>query len=96
MREVFSNSQKDIPFKWSPDVWYHAKLRVDVEGGHGIVKGKVWKRGENEPAEWQVRLDDPYPNTEGSPGLYGYSKGATDDQPGASIYYDNYQVRTHE
>ena len=35
---------KTIDFAWETDVWYTAKLRVDVEDGQAVVRGKVWKR----------------------------------------------------
>jgi hypothetical protein len=78
---------KDAAFPVEPDVWYHAKLRVDVAGGKGTVRGKVWKKGEAEPADWTITLEDPIAVQEGSPGLYGDS--VTD------IYYDDFTVRVN-
>jgi len=75
---------KTVDFSWEMDEWYTAKMRVDVEGGKAIVRGKVWKRGEAEPAAWTITAEDPLPNVEGSPGIYGYSAG--------DIYYDNISV----
>ncbi len=88
--------QVDVPFKWQGDVWYRAKLRVDLDHGIGLVRAKVWPRGEKEPKDWQATMVDPVPNLEGSPGLYGYSKGTTAVKHGASIFYDNYQVYRNE
>ena len=34
--------------------------------------GKVWKKGEAEPAKWTIEYEDPNPNTEGAAALYGY------------------------
>ena len=76
---------KHIPFQWEPDVWYRMKMRVDAEGEVGVVRGKVWKRGEPEPKNWTIEAEDPYPNREGSPGIYGFSY--------ADIYYDNISIR---
>lgn len=73
-----------VPFEWAPDVWYTMKMRVDVEGGRAVVRGKVWKRGDAEPDAWTIEAEDPLPIREGSPGLYGYSP--------ANIYYDNVTV----
>lgn len=75
---------KTIDFKFDPDVWYTMKLRVDQAGGKSLVKGKVWPRAEKEPAAWTITMEDPLPNPEGSPGLYGYSP--------AEIYYDNIKI----
>ena len=86
--------QKDVPLEWKPDVWYRMKLRFDIENGRGVARGKAWPRGEAEPKDWQIEMADPCPNTEGSPGLYAYSKGAraTKGKVGAPIFYDNYKV----
>jgi hypothetical protein len=72
------------------------KLRVDIEGSAGKIRGKVWPRDEAESAEWTVELDDPLPNLSGSPGLQGYSAGTTDRSPGAEIYWDNIVVSLNE
>ncbi|HEY9419776.1 MAG TPA: serine/threonine protein kinase, partial [Thermoanaerobaculia bacterium] len=76
--------EKSVPFAWEPDVWYSMKFRVDQQGEKALVRGKVWKRGEPEPAEWTVTAEDPHPIRSGSPGLYGYSP--------VDIHYDNVKV----
>lgn len=76
--------EKSTPFEWQPDVWYTMKFRVDQQGDKALVRGKVWKRGEAEPADWMVSVEDPHPIRQGSPGLYGYSA--------ANLYYDNVKV----
>ena len=73
-----------IDFKWDPNVWYTMKMRVDIVDDTAHVKGKVWAKGEPEPEEWTIIVEDPLPNREGSPGIYGYSP--------AEIYYDNLKV----
>ena len=75
---------KWIDFKWEPNVWYTMKMTVDIVEDTAHVKGKVWVRGEQEPEEWTITVEDPLPNREGSPGIYGYSP--------AEIYYDNLKV----
>ena len=75
---------KWIDFKWEPNVWYTMKMTVDIVDDTAHVKGKVWVRGEREPEEWTIIVEDPLPNREGSPGIYGYSP--------AEIYYDNLKV----
>lgn len=80
--------EKSTPFPWDPDVWYTMKLRVDQQGDRALVRGKVWRRGEPEPAEWTVTAEDPHPIRQGSPGLYGYSA--------ADLYYDNLKVTVNE
>ena len=75
---------KWIDFKWEPNVWYTMKMTVDIVNGTAHVKGKVWAKDEPEPEEWTITVEDPLPNQEGSPGIYGYSP--------AEIYYDNLKV----
>ncbi len=75
---------KTIDFAWEMDVWYTMKMKVEIMDDKAIIRGKVWRTGESEPAEWTITAEDPLPNREGSPGIYGYS--ATE------IYYDNLKV----
>ncbi len=75
---------KTIDFSWETEVWYTMKMMVEVIDNKAVIRGKVWLTGESEPAEWTITAEDPLPNSEGSPGIYGYS--ATD------IYYDNLKV----
>lgn len=88
--------QKDVPLPWEPGVWYHAKLRVERQGDKALVRGKVWPRNQTEPAEWTIEIVDPCPNLSGSPGLYAYTKGATDKRSGSPTFYDNYQVHAND
>jgi hypothetical protein len=76
--------EKTIDFTWEMGVWYTMKVRVDVEGGEAVVRGKVWRRGTVEPEPWTITATDPLPNHQGSPGIYGYSA--------ALLYYDNVMV----
>lgn len=76
---------KEVPFDWDPDRWYRMKLRVEVgPGSSTTVRGKVWPREIDEPAEWSIEASDPIGHAHGSPGIYGYSS--------ADIYYDNLRV----
>lgn len=75
---------KTIDFTWETDVWYTMKMMVEIIDDKAIIRGKVWRTGESEPAEWTITAEDPLPNREGSPGIYGYSP--------ADIYYDNLKV----
>ena len=85
---------KTSDFLWETDVWYTMKMQVEVVEGRrdipistpakAIIRGKVWRTGEPEPEDWTLIAEDPRPNREGSPGIYGYS--ATE------IYYDNLKV----
>ena len=88
--------QEEVPFDWQPDVWYRARLRVELQGDKGLVRGKVWLRGQTEPDAWTIEVVDPCPNREGSPGLYAYTKGTTPSKQGAPVYFDNYRVFRNE
>ena len=37
------------------------------------VRVKVWKRADEEPADWTFTVHDPLPITSGAPGLYGFT-----------------------
>ena len=72
---------KEIKFRSDPEVWYTMKMKVDQTEQEATIYGKVWKRGEAEPAEWTITRKDPHPNMQGAPGLYFYAQ--------ADCYYDN-------
>lgn len=74
-----------IDFAWKPDTWYTMKLQAANEDGKAVLRGKVWPRGEDEPAEWTITATDESPNVAGSPGLFGNAKDA-------EIALDNIQV----
>lgn len=76
---------KTIPFAWKYDVWYSMKFQSENKDGKAILRGKVWPRGEAEPAEWTIEATDDTPNTTGSPGLFG---NASD----AEVFIDNVKV----
>jgi len=81
---------KTIPFAWKPDVWYTMKFRSENSEDKSKVtlRGKVWPRGEAEPAEWTIEATDETPNVSGSPGLFG---NATD----AEVFIDNVKVNAN-
>ncbi len=75
---------KTIDFSWDVDIWYTMKMKVEVIADKAVISGKVWRTGQPEPNEWTITAEDPLPNSEGSPGIYGYSP--------TIIYYDNLKV----
>lgn len=79
-------------FDWEPNVWYTAKLTVEPKEKTAVVRGKVWKKGEAEPAVWTVEFEDPSPNRTGAAGLYGYVTNSTAVETGANCYYDNIAI----
>jgi hypothetical protein len=91
--EVLPRIDKSIGWSWKPDTWYTLKLSVEPRGKKALVRGKIWERGESEPDGWTVEIEDPVPNEEGSPGLYGNAVGVeSEEDPGTPIYYDNVSV----
>ncbi len=83
---------KVMDFDWQPNVWYTAKLTIEHSEKTAVVRAKVWKRGEPEPKEWTVELEDPSPNRSGAAGLYGYVTNSTAVATGAHCYYDNITI----
>jgi len=75
--EVNSNQERlkvAAPFKWSPNVWYQLKARVDVAAdGSAMVRGKAWKKGDPEPEAWTIEVPHKKGHASGSPGLFGFA-----------------------
>ena len=60
-----------VPFAWTKDAWYTMKLEVQNMGGGKVrARGKVWPRGETEPAAWTIERIDPIGSAKGAAGLY--------------------------
>jgi hypothetical protein len=87
---------QEIPFPWETNKWYRMKLRVDLSDKEARIRGKVWPRDQEEPKAWTIDVVDPYPNREGSPGIYAYSNGTTPKSDGPEVFYDNIQVMRNE
>jgi outer membrane protein assembly factor BamB len=76
---------KTIPFTWKSGEWISMKFQ-SVNSSDGVtLRGKVWKRGEKEPVDWQIEATDKTPNKNGSPGIFGNSTNA-------EFYLDNVKV----
>ncbi len=75
--EVNSNQERiktAVKFAWTPNTWYRLKARVDVAAdGSGVVRGKAWKRGDPEPAAWNIEVPHQHAHANGSPGLFGFA-----------------------
>jgi outer membrane protein assembly factor BamB len=87
---------KTIDYTWKPKTWYTLKLATDIENGKGVIRGKVWPKGEKEPAKWTLEVTDSRAIPEGSATLYGYVTGNFNDQPGTEIYYDNLKITPNQ
>ena len=60
------------------------KLQVETVEDTATIRGKVWPRGSEEPADWTVTAEDPHPIRNGSPGILGYSPSV--------VSYDNVRI----
>lgn len=85
-----------VPFAWEPDKWYRIKFQASTEddpsapsGKVAVLRGKVWPRDAEEPAEWTVTARDESPQLTGSPGLFGNAQVA-------ELYVDNLEVIPNE
>lgn len=91
--EVSSNFERlreSVDFKWSPNMWYHLKSRVDIAAdGSGVVRAKAWKRGDPEPDTWTIEVKHRTAHQEGSPGLFGFSP------QDMRVYIDNIKVNSN-
>jgi outer membrane protein assembly factor BamB len=80
------------PFDFKKDTWYVMKLEVqNLDAGRVRARGKVWEKGQPEPAAWTIERIDPIGNTEGAPGIYADVMNS-DPKGGSEIFYDNIKV----
>jgi outer membrane protein assembly factor BamB len=78
--QVATHFSKTIPFPWEAGRWYtikfEARTRPAAAGttAAAVLRGKVWPRGEPEPAAWTIEAVHEAGNLQGSPGFFGNSK----------------------
>ena len=90
-KQVAVNSTEELfhqsaPFESLPNVWYHMKTRVDVaKDGSGMIRAKLWKKGDPEPDRWTIEVPHQHAHQEGSPGLFAFA-------PQKRVYIDNIKV----
>ncbi|MAF67253.1 MAG: hypothetical protein CMJ84_16545 [Planctomycetes bacterium] len=89
--EVSSNVERlkeSVPFRWKPGDWYTLETRVDVgPDGSGVVRARVWPRGEPAPQAWTIEVPHARAHAHGSPGLFGFAP-----QSRFRVYLDNLSV----
>ena len=67
------------------------KLEVQNLGGGKVrARGKVWPKGEAEPAAWTIERIDPIGSVKGAAGLYADAPSQAGG--GSELYYDNIKV----
>ena len=74
-----------MPFAWEPDTWYSMKFQVVENEGGVVARGKVWPRGNDEPADWTLEWREELPHREGTPGIFA-------DAVSAEVFFDNIVV----
>jgi outer membrane protein assembly factor BamB len=83
-------------FDWKPGTWYSTKFVVEQKAKTALVRGKVWKKGEPEPADWTVSFEDPFPVRNGAGGVYGYIPNVSEEggkaDPGSELFFDNLSI----
>ena len=72
--QVATHFSKTIPFAWEAGRWYTMQLEARTRDGAAVLRGKVWPRGEPEPAGWTIEAVHAAGNLRGSPGFFGNSK----------------------
>ena len=83
--QVATHFSKTIPFPWEAGRWYTMRFEARTRGADAVLRGKVWPRGEPEPATWTLEAVHEAGNLQGSPGFFGNSKDS-------EIYIDNVTV----
>ena len=90
--QVATHFSKTIPFSWEAGRWYTIKFEARTRAATGgmpaaaLLRGKIWPRGEAEPAAWTLEAVHEAGNLQGSPGFFGNSKDS-------EISIDNVSVR---
>ncbi|HJR61387.1 MAG TPA: PQQ-binding-like beta-propeller repeat protein [Vicinamibacterales bacterium] len=80
-----------VAFPWEKDRWYTMKLEVtNLDKGRVRARGKVWPKGEAEPATWTIERIDPIGSTHGTAGIY--ADVPSNPAGGSEVYYDNIKV----
>jgi len=80
-----------VEFPWEKDKWYTMKLEVqNLDKGRVRARGKVWAKGQPEPAAWTIERIDPIGNVKGSAGIY--ADAPSNPAGGSELYYDNIKI----
>jgi hypothetical protein len=90
---------KTISYPWTENQWYTLKLHFKSNGSSAKVQGKIWRRGEAEPAEWTLEVVDPIANPEGAAGIYARvppGSIVSPQEPGSEIFFDNLVITPNQ
>ncbi len=94
--EISSNHERikeSVPFDVQPNTWYRLKTRVDPDkaGEGGVVRAKLWPRGEPEPAKWTIELRQDKLHAQGAPAVFAFSP-----QSQKRVFIDNLSITANE
>ncbi|MEM7010624.1 MAG: PQQ-binding-like beta-propeller repeat protein [Verrucomicrobiota bacterium] len=93
--EISSNHERvkvDAPFPVTAGKWYTLKARVDTnDDGSGVIRGKAWEKGTDEPDEWNIEFTHRDCHKKGAPGLFGFSP-----QSQKRVFVDNISVTPND
>jgi len=89
--EVSSNVESlkvSAPCPMEPDKWYTLVTRVErAADGSGVVRAKVWPRGEPEPEAWTIEVPHADAHASGAAGIFGFTP-----QSRFEAYLDNLSI----
>ena len=78
--EVSSNHERvksSVSFPIKANTWYSLKTHVKANAdGSGEVRAKAWPKGEDEPAEWTIKVPVKRVHPKGSAGVFAFSPQA--------------------
>lgn len=78
--------RNDTRVRPKPGIWYHLKVRTEVEPGRLLARARIWPAGRPEPSRWQAEGEDRAPSrvTAGTVGLWASG--------GGTVVYRNLRV----
>ena len=93
--EVSSNHERvkqSVPFRIAANTWYHLKTYVHSNpDGTGEVRAKAWAKGQEEPADWTIKVPVKQVHPKGAPGIFAFSPQAQ-----KRVYLDNLKLSKGE
>ncbi|MDA7868666.1 PQQ-binding-like beta-propeller repeat protein [Akkermansiaceae bacterium] len=91
--EVSSNHERvksSVSFPIKANTWYSLKTHVKANAdGSGEVRAKAWPKGEDEPAEWTIKVPVKRVHPKGSAGVFAFSPQAQ-----KRVFLDNIKLNT--
>mgnify|MGYP001943046778 CR=1 FL=1 len=93
--EVSSNHERvksSVKFPIKANTWYSLKTHVKANAdGTGEVRAKAWPKGEDEPANWTIKVPVKRVHPKGSAGVFAFSPQAQ-----KRVFLDNIKLNAAE